>query len=220
MGRRIVLLCAALLVARSASAGPIVTWEGSGLLTASTFAGYEFTGRVPDPGTAYSLTMSFDPTATSPTPLSAAGSGCNMVSVAGTLTLGGYDYDFNHGFGFTHAQLPGSNCSPGAHETQFLFPLSAPPDNPWWAFSAGMFMEAWYVDLLNPDGFSSTPPGNMGWQLRVNDLPIHVTGGLTNLRVTGDQENPIDPAPVPEPGTLTLLGLGLAEVIRRKRLSR
>jgi hypothetical protein len=209
-------------MASPAWAGAIVTWEAFGTITTSTSYGIEFTGRVPDPGTAYHLTMSFDPSSMVPTTFSPAGSNCFQVAdVTGTMTMGSYDYALA-GRGYTHSQMPGSPCQPGSQETSFQFGVRQPADSPW-SMDQLSVMELWYVDELFRDGFPDAPTtgGLGGWQIHdaFGGPAYTVAAHGLDLRAVTDPGDPIDPAPVPEPGTLSLLGLGLAAAIRRKRLS-
>jgi hypothetical protein len=221
MTKRSLLMCACLLMSAPAWAGSIVTWESFGTLTTADIYGYEYTGLIPDPGSPYHLTISFDRDAMRPTPLSPAGSDCNTVApVTGTMSLGAVDFGIRGGYGFTHAQLPGTNCTPGAPETQFLLGLTAPADNPWTVLQDA-FMEMWYVDLVDADGFPAVPTDTFGgFQIRSQAGSFHIHGPIDLEAVGASDGGPIDPAPVPEPGTLSLLALGLAAAIRRKRLSR
>lgn len=212
MAMRACLLLTCLLMARAASAGTIVTWQSVGEIVVSTFHNISDTGLTPPVGTPYELQMNFDPSALSPTPLSAAGSNCYTVGVSGSVAIGGYTYGLS-GNGFTHGKLPGSACSPGWMETQFLLGVvDAPPASPW-VLGLG-FMEAWYVDTLVKDAFPLAPTSNEGMGFQIRDF-----SGSFLVRAHGDLQavDVEQPTPVPEPGTLALFGLGLAAVARRVR---
>jgi len=211
MIKRLALSCVSLLLPQIAAAGTIVTWQSVGVIESSSFGGFQDTGRVPPPGTPYQLTMMFDPSAMTPTALSPPGSNCFSVSVSSSLTVGGLTYG-GGGSGFTHAQLPGTNCTPRWPETQFLLAFPHAPSNSPWPIQFG-FMELWYRDLLVQDAFPNAPTHNGGrFQIR-DQSGSYLIMARHNLQAVDPQQ----PAPVPEPGTLTLFGLGLAVVARKMR---
>jgi len=206
---RIVVLSACLMAASTASADPIVTWQGAGSVRSSN-ADHS---PVPPVGTAVSWTLSFDPsqqtatsTGSSPTP------GCMTLPVSGSVTIG--DYTFVTGgmaSGFTHAQLPGSTCVPSGIFTEFSLPVAAPPDNPW-PFSGSILILA-YQDQLMRDAFPTTPtaPGASLFLTPVDRLGGPSFSASTTISAVVDQ------TPVPEPGSMTLFGLGLIAAYRRLR---
>jgi hypothetical protein len=207
-------ICLCLLVPRMSGADTLVTWVSEGEIRLSEYGRVENTGLVPPVGTPYQLSMSFDPGALTPTPFSPAGSNCFTVPVSGSLTLPGVSYGLS-GSGFTHGKLPGTTCSPGWSDTQFLFGISDPTDTPWPVLGTG-FMELWYTDLLVRDAFPAVPTTNgLGFQIR-DQVGSFLVMGNGNLQAA----MPEQPTPVPEPATMTLFGLGLAAALRRARTAR
>lgn len=220
MVRLVSVVCLALLVPRVSAADTMVTWISEGEVTLSEFMRVPNTGLLPPVGTPYQLSLSFDPSAQSPTALSAPGSNCFRVPTSGSITLGGVGFGLA-GSGFTHAQLPGSNCEPSSADTQFVFLSLSPLDeNPWPAIaSGGALMEVWYSDLLVRDAFPAVPTAANGLGLQIRDGfagPDLLVMARGNLRAAVPEQ----PAPVPEPGTMTLVGLGLAAAIRHARQTR
>ena len=213
---RVSLLCLFLLLPRIVNADTLVTWTSEGEITFSHFFFLPDRPEVPPVGTPYRLTMSFDPRAATPTFAAPAGSNCVTTPVTGSITIGSAQYGFRGG-GFTHAMLPGSNCSPGFPDTQFLLPFSARPADGWSAIRGGAYMELWYVDMLVRDAFPDvpTPLGVAGFQIR-DEAGFYNIRGAGNLQALAAEQ----PTPVPEPGTMALVGLGLAAAIRRARARR
>jgi len=211
------LVCVSLVLPTSALAGPIVTWEAVGEITRSFIREDHGDGRVPPPvGTPYSLTLTFDPHNTWPTsgaPSSMAGR-CFTTSASAQFNLGGVAFTSGSGFAFTHGLMPGSACSSFApHEgTDFFFlGLTTTDPNPWPMEDAYPFLDLLYHDRLIQDAFPSVPtPAGLG-SLNLHNQRWEANGTFFP-RLVVEQ-----PASVPEPGTLTLFGLGLAAVVRRLR---
>jgi hypothetical protein len=210
MTRPFSLLCLCLLVSRTAAADAIVTWHAEGEIGSSTYFGLP-TPLLPPAGTPYQLSLTFNQSLVTPTGLSPAGSNCFTVPVSGSLTVGGFAHALG-GLGFTHATLPGSNCTPGSQETQFILGIAEPSVPSPWILADG-FMELWYRDLLIRDAFPDSPTSEYGgFQIRDQFFEMLVNADL-NLEGADVQQ----PAPVPEPGTLMLFGLGLAAIARKVR---
>ena len=213
MVKLVLLLCVALAVPAITAADTLVTWTSNGAVWISEYHRQQNNGFVPPVGTPYQMTLSFDRGAITPNQFGSPGDNCFAVPVSGSLTLGGVSYGLK-GHGWTHAMLPGLTCAPGFPETQFLLGLTFPPDNPWPAFTSFRpFMEAWYRDLANSNDFPVMPVAlGMGFQLR-EQFGGMLVGGRGNLQGM----SPGETVHAPEPGTLTLVGLGLAAAIRRAR---
>jgi hypothetical protein len=206
---KIVLLVGSLLVANIASAATLVTWQSAGEIYRSQDLG-SFPPRTPPVGTTYELTMSWDASTATPTPLSPAGSNCFMVNATGSFAVGGMTYGLS-GLGFTQALLPGSNCSPGARTTQFLFGVNEVGTDQW-ILGTG-FMEVFIFNDLSIHTFPETPTFPVASiQLR-DSVPstMYLVQGRGDLAVVGVEQ----PTPVPEPASMTLVSLGLAAIVRR-----
>jgi hypothetical protein len=209
-------MCLSLLVPVFSAADPLVMWTSDGTVTSSDPVGMADAGLIPPVGTPYQLTLSFNPSEVTRYGGATAGSNCFQVAVSGTLTLGGQQFG-GVGHGFTHGLTAGFVCSATSRETLFRINLSdQPDDNPWPFITPASFLEAWYVDLVNPDGFPVVPTTVAGLQSQIR----HDGFGYT-VSAQGDLQGALEqPTPVPEPGTMTLVGLGLAAAIRRTRAAR
>jgi hypothetical protein len=212
MFKRISVLCVCLLLPQSVFAGTIVTWVGDGQVTGN-YRQHEGQS-VPPIGTPISLSMTFDPASAVATPNAPPpwnDGGCQRVSVAASVNIGGYVYSGSNNLAFTHAALPGTNCT-GTEFTQFsLHNVATPPDSPWSLRNGVLILS--YRDLLVQDAFPSEPTLNGLASLWWDELlgSSHGFRGQVDLRALEQ------PAAVPEPGTMTLFGLGLAAVARKLR---
>jgi hypothetical protein len=206
---RLGLLGLFLLVPHTVAAGTIVTWQANGVIGSSSIEPNPRGHIVPPPGTPYELTLMFDPSSMTPTVFGPPGSNCYTVSVSSSLTVGAFTYT-GSGAGFTHGKLPGTACSPGWPETQFLLGFGNNPTDSPYPIPFG-FMELWYRDLLVQDAFPDAPTHlGGGFQIRDEAHSFLITA-KHNLH--GVEEM----SAVPEPGTMMLFGLGLAAVARRVR---
>jgi hypothetical protein len=212
---RVFVLLAILAAPHTSTAATLVTWASEGEIVFSQYFGLPDRPEVPAVGTPYLLTLTLDPSAAQPTFSAPAGSGCVTTSATGSLTVGSATYGLS-GAGFTHAMLPGSNCSPGAPETQFLLGINSFPEDGYPAIRRGAFMEFWFADLLVRDAFPMVPTTlGAGFQIR-EEAGTYLIRGAGDLKALDVQQ----PTPVPEPGTMALVGLGLAAAIRRARRAR
>ncbi len=173
-------------------------------------------------GTPWSLTVTFDPGAL-PTVLAP---GCNAYATGSALlTLGSYSYTNSGGQIFTNAGLPEVGCFGGLPEgeaglIQFLWGSSWIEEPGAWTLNDQLsVLIAGYYDLNVKDG---TLPG-----VPVGDPSGGIFGGLLyrspNQQFDGGAVNfelVEPPTAVPEPATMTMLGIGLASLVAAKRRRR
>ena len=216
MLRRILWSCACVLAAHPAAAGPIVTWEGFGAVLLSNAK--PFVNVIPPPiGTPVSYTLSFDPALSQPTSGLPGTEGCVMVPVSASISIGGIAYS-GSGIGYTKAQLPGSNCVASGNLTQFsLHGVGNPPGTPWPFIPGESLLVLDYFDPVKRDAFPTQPPASTGSLFLTGKyLGAHTWNFSAPVSIQAVDQL----TPVPEPGTLTLVGIGLAAVVRGARSRR
>lgn len=202
-------LCA--LSYASTAIGAPVTWQDSGFLTyvinPPLFPGLTV-------GTPWSLAVTFDPAGPF-TPAAGGGpnSNCNVyASQSTTLTLGGFTYANGGGSVWTNSLLPGNSCaatSTGAIQFDWVGGWTVPPGA--WDLNIGVLI-AGYTDAVTSDGSLPSGPTPSGFSTGVGFYSA-ATGATPVF-----QANRFEPAlVVAEPGTLMLVGLGVACGLRRLR---
>lgn len=212
--KRFALMALCVAIPHTTSAATII-WEAFGTVGATD----QYGAVAPPPdSTPWALRLQFDPDLIGPSPGShwPPGAPCSMVPISGSFMLGGADYTFGGGsnLAFTNAMLPYDNCgSYGSGTVQFfMFPRST--DDPWrlWGLG-GSFLLASYEDLYQ-NGTIPTEPvySHPGYLVYRNDS--------FRLEANFSPEAVQQPAPIPEPATTTLVGLGLALISGRKWLRR
>jgi hypothetical protein len=215
--KRIGILCACLLMANQVAAATLVTWQADGSVTRM------ISDRLVPPapgipvsppiGTPLSVTFSFDPAAAQPSFGGGPGSGCVTVPLAGSVTIGGFTTAAAaDSAGFTNSSVPGSVCN-SSGRTEFTFFIPEAPVGSY-ALPAGMLLLS-YRDLLIQDAFPSVPHPSF-----LADVTFLANGSFSFETVFEGKAtlSALDQsAPVPEPGTMSLLALGLAAAVRRTR---
>jgi hypothetical protein len=218
MLKRLVVACACVLVASTAAADTLVTWQADGTVTSrvgtSTFPP-PGSPIAPPIGAPFSVTLTFDPESAVQTASGAMLPGCQTVSVSGSVTIGSYSTPFGSiSAGYTQSNLPGLSRCAGGNQTHFeLYVPGAPVDNPFKLPPGILFLS--YEDLFVTDAFPNLP------MPRFDVLGTYYanTGGVLSSVFQGRLEFAAveQPTVVPEPGTMTLLALGLAAAYRRRR---
>jgi hypothetical protein len=143
--------------------------------------------------------------------------GCTTVPVSASFTLGPYTYTTHSGsLGFTNAALPGTNCMSSGFTQFSLHTIDAPATGTPWSLDSGGVLIISYRDLLVRDTFPNTPTASSAFVFYTSP-----TGGDTWTFTGSSSINALEqPTPVPEPGSLTLLAIGLAAAFRRARAIR
>jgi hypothetical protein len=211
--RTLCLLCGGLLVlvtTAAPAAADTITWfasnEVTGIMTPSNALA---TLTI---GTPWSLAINFD--ADAPAHNIRGISGCNQYPVASSaLTLGPYTYNSSGGLILTQHGFPASACdAPVSLEglLQFVIPVGTSADAGAWPLASSSLL----INFFNapPDGSLPTTPPSLA--------SIYLWGGdiyWRNLGPVQFQAVVDEPAPVPEPATLTMLGAGLAALIAHRR---
>lgn len=214
--KRIGIVCACLLMANQVSAATIVAWQADGSVTR------EVSERLvpPEPGipvtppigTPLSVSFSFDPFSAQPT-FGGGGAGCTNVALTGSVTIGNFTTTAQPGSaGFTNSGLPGTNCN-ASGRTEFTFFIPAAPVDSY-ALPAGLLLLS-YRDLILRDAFPSEP--TPAFLADVTFLAFGAQSFETIFQGQATLRAIEQPTAVPEPGTLSLLALGLAAVVRRRR---
>ena len=210
-----VSMFAVLLVAAPARAA-MVTWQDSGALTyVSPFGQVFYPGLTV--GTPWSLQVTFDPAGPGVhSSLPGAPAGCNIYqSGPTTFTLGAYTYTKPSGQIWTNSNLPGEGCdgpaAPNFNQIQFEWVGAWTQEPGAWNLFGGVLL-AGYKDALHQDGTLPTVPSL---------VPGFTTGLNFYTSFDGNfptfQDGTFAPTAVPEPGTLGMLGIGLAYGARRIR---
>ena len=134
------------------------------------------------------------------------------VPVTGSVTIGSYTAAAPFAQGYTNSFIPGDICN-GSGLTEFTFGIPAGPMGSY-ALPAGLVLLS-YRDLILRDAFPSVPmpavPADISFLASGGGQFEYIFQGRATLSAVNQS------TPVPEPGTISLLALGLAAVVRRSR---
>lgn len=225
MTRTLAAAILALLAVATPTSAETITWFASNqVVSVNPWADY-YVGPGLTVGTPWTLTVQFDP---SIPPLRTITPGCNQYSMGtSTLTLGPYSYTNSRGSIYTNAALPEVGCFGGLPEgpvgniTFWYGTAGWQTDDPeaWRIAGFGGITYAAYYDALVQDGTLPTDPTRSTYRGRYQGFEIEnesprgtlIYGGAVNFQRLDSQ-----PAPVPEPTTMLLMGTGLAWIARRR----
>lgn len=224
MTRTIAIAFAACLLAATPTSAATITWFAANeVLSVSPWAD-SFVGPGLTAGTPWTLTVSFDPNMA---PARTIFPGCNQYSgVSSTMTLGSFSYTNSGGSIYTNAALPEVGCNGLLPEglagnINFWYGTGGwQADDPRaWDISrwGGITYAAYYDDLVKDGTLPSTPTfaphqGRYGgFEIENFELGTLLYGGDVRFQRIDEQ-----PAPVPEPATIMMLGTGLALIARRR----
>jgi hypothetical protein len=210
------LVLVALISASPARAATVV-WFDSGNVTSVSFFG-GFPGLTI--GTPWSMQFSFDPNAPR-TPLGgpSPAAGCGFSSIdSSVFTLGGFTYTSSGGRVYTNSFLPHTSCDepPPTGMIQFEWSTSWTVEPDAWNINGfGGYLIAGYRDAIFRDGPLPTSPSLTGFDTGFSFFQL-----TDEARILFQDRTfapvALEASPVPEPGTVALLGAGLAWLGRRR----
>jgi len=205
-----------LFVPVPAAAGSI-TWAASGTWTfVSDPQGYWPGLQV---GTPWSLALTFDPTMSGQQIGGPSNPHCySYATGAAALTIGGFSYSNSSGNVFTNFQFPDVGCTesvlpsePGLVTFLFLGPWSQQP-GAWNLNGLASAFSVSYYDLLAVNGTLPTAPTINPNLSAYDGIKLDLTTGSRNSQLFSE----FAPSAVPEPGTMAMLGIGLASLFFRR----